>query len=616
MSNEKIFKHNSKEKKSHFIQGRKGMAKFVIECPKCGSVNMASTFILSKKVISCATCGTEIDTKASRLTSKVCPACGKTFVYDQVHSKTNGKGRWTCPACGKSVDGTQLATAHYHMTEVNCPQCACSVEVDETKETAICPVCDYKIDVKNTIAKQKLVSDTGISVIEYEGDNSTFVWKHPIENFNSGSVLIVHESQEAVFFLNGQALDLFGKSGRYVLDTESLPLLKKITALPTEGQEPFHAEVYFINKTVQMGLKWGTDSRIRFIDSKTNLPLDIGASGEMNLVVSDARKLLIKLVGTTGGLSNKQILSSESDRDGVVHKTLQSYFRAPLMTEIKSYLALVMREKQLSVFELDAQMGILSEALRERIAPKFEEYGLTIPEFYITAFSLPSESDPNFKNIKALMSKQYFEVKNEEINTEIAVASRQRQIVEAQTDAQLKMIQAQAEAEVMKATGFAEAEVMRQKGYTQQDVLAADVQKAFAEGIGNMGGGNSSGGGIASDMISMVAGMQLTGNMINQMNSGISSVLSGTQSKPQIEIDVQEDVWTCMCGHAGNRGKFCEECGNPRPVVWTCACGHTGNRGKCCEECGSPRPVSWDCTCGKKGNTGKCCPECGQRKPE
>ena len=53
-----------------------------------------------------------------------------------------------------------------------------------------------------------------ISVIKYEGDNQTFIWKHPYEDFSLGSQLIVHESQEAIFFMNGQALDLFGP-GRY-----------------------------------------------------------------------------------------------------------------------------------------------------------------------------------------------------------------------------------------------------------------------------------------------------------------------------------------------------------------------------------------------------------------
>ena len=48
-------------------------------------------------------------------------------------------------------------------------------------------------------------------LIKYEGDNSTFIWKYPLEDFNSMTQLIVHESQEAIFFMNGQALDLPGR---------------------------------------------------------------------------------------------------------------------------------------------------------------------------------------------------------------------------------------------------------------------------------------------------------------------------------------------------------------------------------------------------------------------
>ena len=57
------------------------------------------------------------------------------------------------------------------------------------------------------------------SVIKYEGDNSTFIWKHPCEDFNTATQLIVHETQEAIFFMNGQALDSFGP-GRHTLDNQ------------------------------------------------------------------------------------------------------------------------------------------------------------------------------------------------------------------------------------------------------------------------------------------------------------------------------------------------------------------------------------------------------------
>ena len=61
-------------------------------------------------------------------------------------------------------------------------------------------------------------------IIKYEGDNNTFIWKHPCEDFNSLTQLIVHESQEAVFFKNGQALDLFGP-GLYTLESQNIPLI-------------------------------------------------------------------------------------------------------------------------------------------------------------------------------------------------------------------------------------------------------------------------------------------------------------------------------------------------------------------------------------------------------
>ena len=78
--------------------------------------------------------------------------------------------------------------------------------------------------------------------------------------------------------------------------------------------------------------------------------------------------------------------------------------------------------------------------------------------------------------------------------------------------------------------------------------------------------------------------------------------------------------WTCSCGHAGNTGKFCADCGKPAPApaaAWTCSCGHAGNTGKFCAECGKPAPVSagWNCSCGYAGNTGKFCADCGKPRP-
>ena len=115
-----------------------------------------------------------------------------------------------------------------------------------------------------------------ISVLKYEGDNKTFIWKHPNQDFNTGSQLIVHESQEAIFMQNGEVLDTFGP-GKHTLETENLPVIKSIMKLATGGRSAFHAELYFVNLTEQMAIRWGTDSKISYLDPVFDFPLEIGA---------------------------------------------------------------------------------------------------------------------------------------------------------------------------------------------------------------------------------------------------------------------------------------------------------------------------------------------------
>ncbi len=458
-------------------------------------------------------------------------------------------------------------------------------------------------------------------IIKYEGDNSTFIWKHPSEDFNNLTQLIVHESQEAIFFMNGQALDLFGP-GRHTLETQNIPHIGKFLNRTTGGETPFHCEVYFINKTVQMGVKWGTDSKVRFIEPTYGVPLEIGASGEMNLMVSDARKLLIKLVGTMNGIA-------WDDRSGGFTKSLAASFRPLISTAVKSNLSSCIKANNINILEVDESLGLLSDVLKRNIIPGFEEYGLTIPEFYVTTIVLP-EGDPNYKRIKDLhaisLQKRMVEaeasVKVTMAEAAAIVTAAERQAVlerettateQARREAERDLIRAQAEAQAAKMAGFAEAEIMHAQGYNQKDVLQAEVQKAYAEGLGNMT--ITGGGGVAGDMIGLGVGMAAAGAVSGQMGE----MLKGFGTMPAADAQPAKKIVCPNCNsEVPENSKFCNECGtkivllNENEVICP-ACGQKTNKGKYCSECGAPL-IAKCAGCGAELPSGaKFCNECGQK---
>lgn len=487
------------------------MSKFVIECPNCGKFAEAKTGFFARKKIDCA-CGYTINVRTDKLTGRECPHCGNMVVFDQSKGE-----KALCPVCHEPINtlAEQSSTV-----EFSCAQCGIRLRTSKAAATYTCPVCDCVNDVAERVATGKIKKDGLASIIKYEGDNETLVWKHPIEDFNFGSQLIVHESQEAIFFRDGQALDLFG-AGRYTLQTQQLPLLEKIYKLPTDTEGTFHSEVYFVNLATQMGIKWGTDSKVRLFDPASGLHIELGASGEFNIRVTDSRKLLLKVVGTTGGLGQEQLLGIGNGK---------GFFRSMVMTQVKSYLAQTIKENAINILEIDEHLMALSGALRERINAALDEYGLTMPEFYVSRIVTPDD-DPNFRRMKEQYAEQYLLVRQEGIRKAEAEAAADRKAVEAQTAARMKIIGAQGEAEALKIQKQAEAEAyrmqaeaeaaeMRMKGYTYQQETSRQVGlEAMKNGLGgtNAAGalGDLAGLGVSLGAMGSVIGM--TKDALNPM---------------------------------------------------------------------------------------------------
>ena len=296
-------------------------------------------------------------------------------------------------------------------------------------------------------------------VIKYEGDNSTFIWKHPSEDFNSLTQLIVHESQEAIFFMNGQALDLFG-AGRYTLETQNIPKIGKVLNRTTGDTTPFHCEVYFINKTEQMSIKWGTDSKVQYIDPQYGFPIAIGASGEMSLRAEDSRKLLLKLVGTENFLGQQKLVS---------------FFRAFLMTRVKTYIAQVIKANAINIFEIDENLTAFSENIHKLLIPDFADYGISLERFFVTNIVKP-DGERQYEKFKELHFRQYADIAEAKLR-------QQTDLIYAQTEAQKVVIDSQAQATKRAQEGYTYAQ---ERGF---DVAEKAAQNEAVGQFTNMGVG-------------------------------------------------------------------------------------------------------------------------------
>lgn len=388
-----------------------------------------------------------------------------------------------------------------------------------------------------------------IDVIKYEGDNRTFIWKHPCEDFNTGSQLIVHESQEAVFFRDGKALESFG-AGRHTLETQNMPRLKDHFNAIAGGKSVFHAEVYFINLTTQLGVKWGTDSKIRMFYPISGLHLELGACGTFNIKVIDGRKLLLKVVGTTSGFTQDNVFGTTS--------SATNYFRGMIVAKVKSNLARAIRENDINVLEVDEHTDELADILKNEINKVLDDYGMYVPEFFITNVLTPDD-DPNYARLKEQHAERYLRVQQQRIKEAEAVAATKRAEAEAQlklavakgdayAEAEAKKILAGAEAEEIRLKGFAEAEVLRAKGGDYQSETARIVGKAAAENESSGAGGS-----IASGIVQTGVGLGVGVSVAKEVAATIKDTVSPSAT------------WDCpACGQKNLSGNFCPNCGRKR----------------------------------------------------
>ncbi len=190
-------------------------------------------------------------------------------------------------------------------------------------------------------------------------------------DFRLGSQVIVRESQSAVFFRDGKALDVFGP-GRHTITTANIPLLAGLVNIPFGGRSPFTAEVYFVSRRDFVDLGWGTENPIPLRDKELGI-VRLRAFGKYALAVSDPQLFVTNIVGTQGFYATSQITN---------------YLRGIVVSRLTDVLG----STASSIFDLPALFDELGAAIRVRLLDDFKALGLDLKAFYVGSITPTEET--------------------------------------------------------------------------------------------------------------------------------------------------------------------------------------------------------------------------------
>ncbi|HEY0589634.1 MAG TPA: SPFH domain-containing protein [Pseudoduganella sp.] len=212
-----------------------------------------------------------------------------------------------------------------------------------------------------------------IDVLQWNEDTEGVLsWRYPMQDFEiqNGAVLIVRESQIAVFVNEGQIADVFGP-GTHKLTTQTLPLLTNLKNWDKLFDSPFKSDVYFFSTRVQTGRKWGTPQPITIRDKDFDM-IRVRAFGMYSYRVTDPRKFFTELSGT---------------RNVYTREDVEDQLRGILLASMANSLG----ASQIAFLDMAANQALMAQEVKGGLADAFARYGIGLDEFNVASVSLPEE---------------------------------------------------------------------------------------------------------------------------------------------------------------------------------------------------------------------------------
>ena len=356
--------------------------------------------------------------------------------------------------------------------------------------------------------------------------------RHGSENIiSNGSVIAVNDGQCMIIVEQGKVVDVCAEPGEYVYDSFTEP------SLFCSDLEDGIVQVFGqIGKRFGFGGETPEDQRVYFINTKELTGNKYGTPGPVPFRVIDANlgldiDISVRSFGEYSYRIANPILFYTNVCGNVesefTREELDGQLRSELMTALQPAFARI-SAMGIRYSELPGHTMELSDALNQILSEKWEKLrGIRIVSLGVSSIKASEEDEAMLKELQ----------KNAVFRNPAMAAAH--------------MVGAQASA---------------------MQAAASNQNAGPAMAFAGMNMASNAGGVNPSELFAMARNDP-----------------SQRSAQQEAQSPVQQESWVCSCGNV-NKGKFCSECGNPRPSgPWVCSCG-TVNKGKFCSECGRPRP--------------------------
>ena len=359
--------------------------------------------------------------------------------------------------------------------------------------------------------------------------------KHGSENIiTSGSVIAVNDGQCMLIVEQGKVVDVCAEPGEYKYDASTEPSI--FCGNLGEGiRSVFHQ----IGKRFTFGGETPKDQRVYFVNTKELIGNKYGTPNPVPFRVVDSNvgldmDISIKCFGEYSYRITNPILFYTN----VCGNVEEDYEREEIDSQLKSELMTALQP----AFARISEMGIRYSAL-------------------------PGHTEELAETLNQILSAKWDNLRG------IRIVSLGVSSVKASQEDEVMIKELQRNAAFRNPT-MAAAQLVGAQSAAMQ-AAASNEKTGPAMAFAGMNLAGNAGGMNAQNLFAM-------GQQMNQHQTPVQQPAQGVPLQ-------KRDSWTCVCG-AVNTGKFCSECGTPRPDgPWTCSCG-TVNKGKFCSECGKPRP--------------------------